>query len=161
MSDTPTRVHFRFNLQEFAGSIGDYGTLIPIVLGVVVVSNIDLGQILFFFGICYILVGLYYKIPLPVQPMKAVGALVIAQGLSREEIAASGIILGVFFLVLGFLGGMKFIEKYVPKSVVRGIQLGLVVLLFKTSFRFVNEDYVLAIICLSLMTAFFCGKEVF
>lgn len=88
---------FRFNLEEISGAVGDYGTLIPIVLGVAIVSNFNLGHILLFFSVWYIITGLYYKMPMPVEPMKLIGAVVIAGGLNKEEIIASGIILGFFF----------------------------------------------------------------
>lgn len=54
---------FRFNLEEIAGAVGDYGTLIPIVLGVAIVSNVNLGYILLFFSFWYIITGIYYKMP--------------------------------------------------------------------------------------------------
>jgi len=146
--------NFRFNLEEIAGAVGDYGTLIPIVLGVAIVSNVNLGHILLFFSIWYIITGIYYKMPVPVEPMKAVGIIVIAQGLSADEIAASGIILGVLFLVLGFCKGMKFIQGKVPYSVIRGIQLGLALLLIKTSINFIIGDYILAIICIIIVVLF-------
>ena len=145
---------FRFNLEEVAGSIGDYGTLIPIVLGVSLVSNVNLGHILLFFSLWYIITGLYYRMPVPVEPMKAIGAIAIAGGLSGEEIAASGIILGVLFLVLGFCKGMKFLQAKVPNSVTRGIQLGLALILLKTAFQYVTGDYVLAAICISVIVLF-------
>ena len=55
---------FRFNLEEIAGAIGDYGTLFSIVLGVAFVSNLNLGYILLFFSVWYIITGLYYKMPM-------------------------------------------------------------------------------------------------
>jgi len=151
---------FRFNLEEIAGAVGDYGTLIPIVLGVAIVSNVNLGHILLFFAIWYIITGIYYKMPVPVEPMKAIGAIVIAEGLSGREIAASGIILGVLFLVLGFCKGMKFIQKKVPKSVIRGIQLGLALILIKTSINFIIGDHILAIICIIIVILFFIAGKI-
>jgi len=145
---------FRFNLEETAGAVGDYGTLIPIVLGVAIVSNVNLGYILLFFSIWYIITGIYYRMPIPVEPMKAIGAIVIAEGLSGGEIAASGIILGVLFLVLGLCKGMKFIQEKVPYSVIRGIQLGLALLLIKTSINFIIGNYILAIICIIIVILF-------
>ncbi|MBS3817642.1 MAG: putative sulfate/molybdate transporter [Candidatus Thermoplasmatota archaeon] len=62
---------FRFNLEEAAGAVGDYGTIFPIIIGVAVVSNLNLGYILLFFSLWYIITGLYYKKPVPVEPMKA------------------------------------------------------------------------------------------
>jgi MFS superfamily sulfate permease-like transporter len=145
---------FRFNLEEIAGAVGDYGTLIPIVLGVAIVSNVNLGYILLFFSIWYIITGIYYKMPVPVEPMKSIGAIVIAEGLNGGEIAASGIILGVLFLVLGFCKGMKFIQEKVPQSVIRGIQLGLALLLIKTSINFIVGDYILATVCIIIAILF-------
>jgi len=81
---------FRFNIREFAGAIGDYGTLVPIVFGVVAVTDMRLGPILFFFGLSYIAAGLYYKLPMPVEPMKAIGAIAIAGNLNAMEVAGAG-----------------------------------------------------------------------
>ena len=150
---------FRFNLEEIAGAIGDYGTLFPIVLGVAFVSNLNLGHILLFFSVWYIITGLYYKMPMPVEPMKVIGAIVIAGGLSKQEITASGMILGVFFLILGFGKGMKFIQDKVPPSVVRGIQMGLALILFRTSVNFIIKDSVLSIICITIIILFFIANK--
>lgn len=150
---------FRFNLEEIAGAIGDYGTLFPIVLGVAIVSNLNVGYILLFFSAWYIITGLYYKMPMPVEPMKVIGAIVIAGGLSKEEIAASGMILGFLFIILGFCKGMKFIQEKVPKCVIRGIQLGLALILFRTSFKFIIGDYVIAILCIVIVLLFLLANK--
>ena len=150
---------FRFNLEEIAGAIGDYGTLFPIVLGVAFVSNLNLGHILLFFSVWYIITGLYYKMPMPVEPMKVIGAIVIAGGLSKEEITASGMILGILFLILGFCKGMNFIQDKVPSSVVRGIQMGLALILFKTSINFIIKDSILSIICITIIILFFIANK--
>jgi MFS superfamily sulfate permease-like transporter len=150
---------FRFNLEEISGAVGDYGTLIPIVLGVAITSNVNLGHILLFFSIWYIITGLYYKMPVPVEPMKVIGVVVIAGGLNGGEIAASGIILGVLFLVMGFCKGMKFIQEKVPNNVIRGIQLGLALLLIKTSINFIMRDYILAVICIIIVILFLIANR--
>lgn len=150
---------FRFNGEEIAGAVGDYGTLIPIVLGVAIVSHVNLGHILLFFSIWYIITGVYYRMPVPVEPMKVIGAVVIAGGLTKGEIAASGILLGVLFLGLGFCKGMKFIQEKVPHTVVRGIQLGLALLLVKTSINFIIADHGLAVICIGVVILFFIVRK--
>ena len=150
---------FRFNLEEMAGALGDCGTLIPIVFGAAIVSNLNLGYILLFFSLWYILTGIYYKMPVPVQPMKVIGAIVIAEGLSEGEIAASGIILGIFFLVAGLCKGMKFVQEKVPSSVVRGIQLGLALILLKTSINFIIKDYIVAILCIAVIISFLLANK--
>ncbi len=150
---------FRFNLEEIAGAIGDYGTLFPIVLGVAFVSNLNLGHILLFFSVWYIITGLYYKMPMPVEPMKVIGAIVIAGGLSKEEITASGMILGSLFLILGFCKEMNFIQEKVPSSVIRGIQMGLALILFKTSINFILKDSVISVICITIIILFYIANK--
>jgi MFS superfamily sulfate permease-like transporter len=146
-------------LEEIAGAIGDYGTLIPIVLGMAIVSHLDLGNILLFFSAWYIITGLYYRMPVPVEPMKAVGAIVIAGGLSKGEIAASGIVLGILLLALGAFGGMKLIQEKVPHSVVRGIQLGLALILVRTAVGFIAGDPTLGTLCVIIAIVFLVASR--
>ncbi len=150
---------FRFTIEELSGAVGDYGTLFPIVLAVALVTDIHLGHILFFFALWYIFTGFYYKKPVPVEPMKAIGAIVIAGEFTHGEIAASGIILGVMFIVLGFTKGMKFLSDKVPNSVIRGIQLGLALILIETSIDFVTQDYLISAIAIGIILFFFFIKR--
>jgi MFS superfamily sulfate permease-like transporter len=130
----------KFSLSELAGSLGDFGTIIPLIIAVALVSDVNTRYVLLFFGIWFILTGLYYRLPIPLEPMKAIAVIVIAGGIGSGEIAASGIILGVFFLALGYGRIFEVIDRWVPQSVVRGIQLGLALLLFKASTGFVIKD---------------------
>ncbi len=57
--------------------------------------------------------------------MKAIAVVAIAEGLTGGEIAAAGLILGILFLILSFGNWMGVLENYIPKSVTRGVQLGL------------------------------------
>jgi len=135
---------FSFSLSELAGSLGDFGTIIPLILAVALVSNVDPRYILLFFGIWFILTGLYYRLPIPLEPMKAIAVVVIAAGavggISAGEIAVAGLVLGLIFLVLGYGRFFEIIERWVPQSVVRGIQLGLALLLFRSSVGFIIQD---------------------
>jgi len=130
----------KFSLSELAGSLGDFGTIVPLILAVALVSDVNARYVLLFFGIWFIFTGLYYRLPIPLEPMKAVAVIVIAGGVASGEIAAAGIVLGIIFLVLGYGRFFEIIEKWVPQSVVRGIQLGLALLLFKASVGFVIRD---------------------
>lgn len=60
----------RAPLAEISGSLGDLGTLLPLMIALAVQNSIDLGSTLVFSGISNILTGLAFGIPLPVQPMK-------------------------------------------------------------------------------------------
>lgn len=150
---------FRINIEEVSGAVGDYGTLFPIVLGVAFVSDMDLGYILLFFSIWYIVTGLFFKMPMPVEPMKAVGVIVIAMALSSEQIAASGFVLGLLFLTLGYLNLMERIDRYVPLSVVRGVQMGLVLLLLRTSTGFMLEDLIISFTCIGIVLMFMTASS--
>ncbi|TVQ86838.1 MAG: sulfate transporter [Bacteroidetes bacterium] len=153
--ETPKQKNFRFTFEELAGAVGNFGTVLPILLGVAIVSDVNAGYIFLFLSLAYIISGLYFKLPMPVEPMKAVGAIVIAENLSHEQIAASGIILGVLFLILGYLKGLNFLQKNIPQSVIRGIQLGLTLVLIKVSLGFIIWDLIIALICIGVIVLFF------
>ena len=110
---------------EIGGAFGDLGTFLPHVLGAITVAGLAPVGVLASFGVCYIATGLFYRLPIPVQPMKAVSAVLIASGLSAGEIAAAGLCLGVILLVLGATGAIGRFARIVPPSVVTGLQLGL------------------------------------
>jgi MFS superfamily sulfate permease-like transporter len=115
----------RFDLSEASGAMGDLGTFIPLVVSLVHVNRLDAGSILLFAGLYNVLTGLFFNQPIPVQPMKAIAAVAIAEALSREAIAAAGLGVGAAVLVLGATGLVETIERLVPRAIVRGIQLGV------------------------------------
>lgn len=57
-------------LAEISGSLGDLGTLLPLMIALAAKGYIDLGSTLVFSGIFNVLTGVVFGIPLPVQPMK-------------------------------------------------------------------------------------------
>jgi cellobiose-specific phosphotransferase system component IIC len=61
-------------LAEISGSLGDLGTLLPLMIALAVQGSIELGSTLVFSGLFNVLTGVLFGIPLPVQPMK-VGAM--------------------------------------------------------------------------------------
>ncbi|PSP16963.1 MAG: sulfate transporter [Cyanobacteria bacterium QS_8_64_29] len=119
------RTVLRFNSSELAGSLGDLGTFLPLATALAVVCRMDLGPIFIFAGIMHIASGWLFRQPIPVQPMKAIAATGIAEGLFPSEIAAAGIIMGVLVLALSITGLVDTIVRYIPRSVVRGIQVGI------------------------------------
>ena len=72
-----------------------------------------------------ILTALRYRIPMPVQPLKAVAALVIAQKISGSILFGGGLAIGILMLFLTVTGLVDVLARVVPKAVVRGIQFGL------------------------------------
>jgi len=139
---------------DVSGSVADFGTIIPIVMAASLVSDINAGIAFMFIGIWYIVSGLYYRVPVAVEPMKAIGAAVIAGGFTAAQISASGLIIGIFFLLLGFSGGMSLIKKYTPEVVIRGIQIALALLLMKSAFVMMSGDLLSALAILPVIIFF-------
>lgn len=114
-----------YNKMEWAGAFGDIGTLIPFVVAYITIVKIEPLGLLFMFGICLLASGFYYRTPLPVQPMKAIGAAAIAGGISPAALFGSGITTGIFWFFAGATGAIRPIARLATKPVVRGIMLGL------------------------------------
>nr|WP_272877326.1 putative sulfate/molybdate transporter [Neoroseomonas eburnea] len=110
---------------EVGGAFGDLGTLLPIMLGAIAVAGFAPGGVLTGFGTFLLATATIYRLPLPVQPMKAIGAVVLTGGLSGGEVAAAGLATGVMLLALGATGAMAWVARAVPRSAVIGLQLGL------------------------------------
>jgi predicted benzoate:H+ symporter BenE len=120
----------RYDRAEWAGAFGDLGTLLPFVLAYIAVVRIDPLGILLGFGVCMIAVGLYYRTPVPVQPMKAIGAVAATQAaqsvaVTPHAVFAGGLATGLFWLVLGATGLAEKVSRIVPRPVAIGIILGL------------------------------------
>jgi SulP family sulfate permease len=117
----------RFDRVELAGSLGDLGTLLPIVVAMILINKLSPTAVFLSFGLFYLIAGFYYRLPVPVQPLKAVGAIAIANPamITESVIGASGIIFGAILLLLAISGTVDKIAKLFTQPVVRGIQLAL------------------------------------
>ena len=113
------------SLKELSGALGDAGTLLPLMLGAIAVAGLAPGPVLAGFGLFYIATAAYYRLPIPVQPMKAVAAVVLTAQLSPSALAASGVMIGAALLALGSTGWIAKLARLVPQSVLAGLQLGL------------------------------------
>jgi hypothetical protein len=69
----------RYDVHELNGAFGDLGTLIPFALGYVTVNRLDPAGVFTTFGVLMIEAGLWFRTPMPVQPMKAVAAVAVSQ----------------------------------------------------------------------------------
>lgn len=128
----PSELRFRFDRVELAGAFGDLGTLLPIVVAMIFINQLSSSSVFLAFGLFYLVAGYYYRLPIPVQPLKAVGAIAIAYPavITESVIGASGIIFGLFLLILSLTGTIDRLAKLFSPAVVRGIQftLGLIFL---------------------------------
>lgn len=117
--------HTRLDLHEIAGSLGDMGTFLPLLVGMAVQNGLDFAAALFFAGLFNIITGVTFSIPMAVQPMKAIAAVALTEGLTVPQILAAGATVSLVILVLGVTGLIDWLNRIVPKSVVRGLQLAL------------------------------------
>lgn len=127
---TPTSGRNRFDLAELAGAFGDLGTLIPFVVAYVSILRIDPTGLLLGVGGALIAAGLVYRTPVPVQPMKAIGAIAIAQTagsavLTPAMVVAAGLVTGLVWLLLAVSGLATKLARLVPPQVLIGIVMGL------------------------------------
>ncbi len=115
----------RFDRNEVSGAFGDLGTSLPLIVGMIAAAHLDATSVLVVFGALQVMTGLVYRMPMPVQPLKAVAAMVIAQKLGADVVYGGGLAIGLLMLVLVVTGLLDWLARLVPRVVVRGIQCGL------------------------------------
>ncbi|CAL8471686.1 g11228 [Coccomyxa elongata] len=113
-------------LTEISGAFGDVGTFVPLLVALVRVVGLDLGTTLIFTGVYNIASGLLFGIPMPVQPMKAIAAIALAdQHMRLAHVIASGIFVSGVTFLLGVTRLITVFNRMVPDAIVRGLQLSV------------------------------------
>lgn len=136
--DAP-RAALRLDRWEIGGAFADLGVLVPIAVALIVKNGLSPTAVLLPAGLLYVVAGLVYRLPVPVQPLKAFGAIAIAQGLGVNEIAAGALTMGAVFLVLGTTGLIDLVARAFPKPLIRGIQLTVGLLFLNIAWGLVSE----------------------
>jgi MFS superfamily sulfate permease-like transporter len=136
-----------FNRSELAGAFGDLGTLVPFVVGYITINRLDPQGVLLGFGLLAVVTGLYFRTPMPVQPMKAIATMAIAhpETITPTAIFVSAIVTGLFWLGLGISGAVSWLAALTARPVVRGIVLGLGLTFLLEGVNFMARGPVLAI----------------
>ncbi len=163
-----TLSHARLDRHEIAGSLGDMGTFLPLLVGMVAQNGLDFSAALFFAGLFNVVTGLTFAIPMAVQPMKAIAAVALTEGLTVPQILAAGVMVSTVILLLGVTGLINWLNSVIPKAVIRGLQLALgLSLLMKAlqmvagTHRFVGFDsYLTGILAALLILALFFSKRI-
>jgi MFS superfamily sulfate permease-like transporter len=128
-----------FSIREFSGAMGDFGTLIPLAAGYIVVCALDPAALLISVGIISIVTGLVFRLPVPVEPMKVLAVVAIAQGWSPSMIYASGFAMGVIWVIFALTGLIELIASYTPQPVIRGIQAALGIMLAMQAYSLLSS----------------------
>jgi len=149
----PTMVTVRSGMRELAGAMGDLGTLLPLMIGAIAVAGLAPVPVLLGFAVFYVATGLYYRLPIPVQPMKAIAAVLLTAELAPAGLAASGVLVGAVLLVLGMTGWIDRIARIVPQSVLAGLQLGLGLALALVAIDLLATNLVIGLSCTAAIMA--------
>ena len=130
---------FRIGLGEVTGSIADLGILVPLATALILVNGLDAGSVFLGVGALLVATGLYFRVPFPVQPLKALTAVAVAQQLSPDVIHAAGLEIAAFLLLLSIGDIADWLARLFTKPVVRALQLGVGVLLVITAIKMVAD----------------------
>jgi MFS superfamily sulfate permease-like transporter len=155
----------RFDRGEWAGAFGDLGTLIPFVVAYISLLGLDPFGILLSFGVSMIAVGLYYKTPFPVQPMKAIGAVATTQAAQTATITAGAVygaslVTGLIWFLLGITGAAKRVAAIVSRPVAIGIVLGLGLSFMLDGARLMAQTWWLSGIALFVTLALLTNRKI-
>ncbi len=115
----------QFNRQEFSGSFGDIGTDLPLIVGMIQAVNLNSGSVFILFGLMQIFTGFIYGLPMPLQPLKLMAVMVIAQKIAPNILYGAGLAIAIIMLILTLTGTLNWLAKLIPLCVVRGIQFAL------------------------------------
>ncbi|ELY65774.1 putative sulfate/molybdate transporter [Natronococcus jeotgali] len=128
-----TEREFDFSVSELTGALGDSVTVLPLIVALAATTSVSLPHVLVAFGVFQIVWGVYYGMPLSVEPMKALIGLAIVGSLSYPELAAAGLLAGVVLLAVGRLGLVGRLQRVVGEPVIRGVQFAVALLLLESA----------------------------
>ena len=133
----------KLSLHEFSGAVGDLGTLLPLAFALVIVNGFPPERLFLLWGIVYVFTGWYFKVPVAVQPLKAMAVIAIAKGFSMEMLSITAFFYGILLLILSITGLINFLQRVFTPGLVRGVQLGIGLILAQKAIQLVVEKGIL------------------
>jgi SulP family sulfate permease len=122
---------------DVAGAFGDIGVLFPIAIALITLNHLNPTALFLAAGLTYCIAARYFQTPIAVQPLKAVAAIAFALSLAPSAIASAGLLMGVLLLFVGLTNLARWLARFFSLPIVRGIQLGLGLLLAREGLRLV------------------------
>lgn len=113
---------------NIAGAFADGAILFPLMAALAVSSGMSGALLLASAGLAYVFTGIFFRVPMPVQPLKSIVVGAVALGASAAEVRLAGLGIGLFCLSLALVPVDRF-EKFIPRHLIQGIQFSLGVLL--------------------------------
>ncbi|MHA1146828.1 MAG: putative sulfate/molybdate transporter [Promethearchaeota archaeon] len=150
----------KLSLREFGGAFGDWSTLIPFVIGYILIIGLNPAGIFLCLGLTNIILGIRFNLPLPVQPQKTIGTIAIADKWTPNMVISTGFGTGIVWVLLGLSKKLNIIVKKIPMVAVRGIQLGLGFILGWTAIFLFSADFLLGFVSLAIILILINNKRV-
>ena len=159
-------IYKNLTLGEISGSLGDLGTLLPLLVALSSQRSISLAPALFFGGLTNLITGLTWDVPMCVQPMKSIAAVALSEGWEAGRVTAAGIWMGILVLILGATSLIEVVNKIVPSNVVCGLQIGVGIRLASKGVTMVGDlgwvdgyDCILLAVLCSLLCMYWLGER--
>jgi|AntRauTorckE6833_2_1112554.scaffolds.fasta_scaffold82787_1 hypothetical protein len=96
-------------LKDAGGALGDLGTLLPLSLGAIGLAGLATIPVLLGFGVFYVTTGLYFRLPIPIQPMRAITASAAHHRFGART-AIAPLLLGISLILVALVaGGLSFL----------------------------------------------------
>lgn len=137
---------------ELSGALGDLGTLLPYVVAGLMGGIFAPLPVFAGFAAGYLLVAVTYRMPVPVQPMKALGAAFLTGALAPGEVAWAGAAIGGILLAVSLFPNINRAARLIPQSVIVGLQVGLGITLGVVAFGMMRQGWHLALPAVALLS---------
>lgn len=121
--------------QEMGGAFGDIGTFAPLAVTLIQVNHLNPTVVFALAGALYVWSGWYYRLPVPVQPLKSFTVLAIALGLPPPVVGAGGVLMGASLLLIAASGLADRLNRVFTRPLVRGIQMGIGLILIASGLK--------------------------
>lgn len=112
------------------GAFSDGAILFPLIATLSMGSGYSSSTLFVSTGLIYFFSGLYFRIPMPVQPLKAIAIAAVVSGASYQEVRMAGALVGVSCVLLALLPTDRLANR-IPPYFVHAIQLSLGLMLLR------------------------------
>jgi SulP family sulfate permease len=119
-------------MKNVLGAFSDGAILFPLIAALSLQGAIPVDKLLLTAGLAYLVSGLFFRIPMPVQPLKSIAIAAVAVHATGAEIRVSGAFLGLVCLLLALLVQNQKINSWVrmlPPFFIQALQTALGVIL--------------------------------
>lgn len=110
---------------EMGGAVGDLGLMVPLAFALVATNGVPAPRLAFLWGLAYVVTGLFFRVPVSVQPLKAMAVIALAAGYGLDMLTTAAFGYGVLFIVLAWTGLVTHLKRLFTPGLVRGVQLGI------------------------------------